>query len=63
MGGGLVAAVKTAQEYRRYADECRALAVNLSGDQLQTVLAMVATWQRLADEREEILTREPQPGS
>lgn len=50
--------MKTAQEYRRYAEECRALARSLTGDQRETVLAMVTTWERLAEERDELIANQ-----
>ena len=52
--------MKTAQQYRKYADECRALALGLSGEQRETVLAMVATWEKLAEEREAMIAG-PEP--
>lgn len=52
--------VKTAQQYRKYADECRTLALDLSGEQRETVLAMVATWEKLAEERETVVAS-PEP--
>ena len=56
--------MKKSAEYRQHAVECRALAATMPGDeQREQLLAMAATWDRLADERERALKlqlQEPQ---
>jgi hypothetical protein len=45
--------MKTAQEYRRYAEECRALAKQMTDIMQRDQLLMMAdTWDRLAEQRE-----------
>jgi hypothetical protein len=45
--------MKTAQDYRRYADECRELARRAkSGEERDAILAIADSWERLAGERE-----------
>jgi hypothetical protein len=44
--------MRKVSEYRRHADECRALAALMpSGEQRDQLLAMAETWDRLAEDR------------
>ena len=53
--------MKKASEYRQHAVECRALANTMDqGDQRDQLLEMAATWERLADERSELVRRNPE---
>lgn len=52
--------MKKASEYRSHADECRQLAGIMEGEQKQQLLEMAATWERLADERSELVRRHPE---
>jgi hypothetical protein len=52
--------MKKASEYRQHAKECRALANAMDqGDQRDQLLDMAATWERLAEERSELVQRHP----
>ena len=45
-----------ASEYRRRAAECRALAASMSGtDQREQLLGMAEAWEKMAEEREQLL--------
>ncbi len=45
--------MKKVSEYRQHANECRALAANMSNhEQRDQLLKMADTWDRLAEERE-----------
>jgi hypothetical protein len=53
--------VKKASEYRKHAQECRALAKRMEhGEQRDQLLAMAQTWDRLAEQREIINPGEPE---
>ncbi len=52
--------MKKASEYRRHAEECRALAKGMSGEQRDQLLVMANTWDRLAAERSELILRHPE---
>jgi hypothetical protein len=52
--------LKKASEYRQHATECRALAAGMSEDQRDQLLEMAATWERLAEERVELVRRHPE---
>jgi hypothetical protein len=53
--------VKKASEYRRHAEECRALAKNMkAGEQRDQLLEMARTWDNLAAERIELIRRHPE---
>ncbi len=53
--------MKKASEYRLHAQECRALANAMDhGDQRDQLLEMAATWERLAEERSELVRRNPE---
>ena len=46
--------MKSASEYRLYAEECRALAKQMQEDQRERLLEMARTWDRLAFERTDL---------
>jgi hypothetical protein len=53
--------MKKASEYRQHADECRALAGRMDvGEHRDQLLEMAATWDRLAEERAEMVKRQPE---
>lgn len=53
--------MKKASEYRQHAKECRALAAALEvGEHRDQLLEMAATWDRLAEERAELVRRHPE---
>jgi hypothetical protein len=52
--------MKKASEYRQHAEECRALANGMTGEQREQLLEMAATWERLADERANLIRRHPE---
>jgi hypothetical protein len=52
--------VKKASEYRRHAEECRALAKGMTGEHRDHLLEMAATWENLANERAKLLRRHPE---
>ncbi len=53
--------MKKASEYRQHAEECRDMARGLpSGDQRDQLLEMAATWDRLAEERSNLVRRHPE---
>jgi hypothetical protein len=52
--------MKKASEYRRHAEECRALAKGVQGEQKVQLLEMAATWDNLAAERTEFIKRHPE---
>ena len=52
--------MKKASEYRKHAEECRALAKGVAGEQRDQLLEMAATWERLAAERSELVRRHPE---
>ncbi|WP_165842755.1 hypothetical protein [Phenylobacterium deserti] len=51
--------MKKASEYRKHAEECRHLAASMEGEQRAQLLEMAVTWERLAEERSELLRRRP----
>ena len=52
--------MKKASEYRLHAEECRQLASRMdSGEQRDQLLTMAHTWDRLAEERSELVLRHP----
>jgi hypothetical protein len=56
-----VAVLKKASEYRKHAQECRALAKRMEhGEQRDQLLAMALTWDSLAKQRE-VSAREETP--
>ena len=45
--------MKKASDYRKHADECRALAKGMKhAEQREQLLAMAQTWEHLADQRD-----------
>jgi hypothetical protein len=52
--------VKKASEYRRHAVECRQLAAGVQGVQKDQLIEMAGTWERLAAERTELVSRHPE---
>jgi hypothetical protein len=53
--------MKKASEYRRHADECRAIARGVQdGPQRDALLEMAATWDKLAAERADLVRRHPE---
>ena len=53
--------VKKASEYRRHAEECRALAnTTRAGPQKDQLLEMATTWEKLAAERSAFVRRHPE---
>ena len=51
--------MKKASEYRKHAEECRALARQMKqGEYREQLLVMADTWDRLAEEREASLAGE-----
>lgn len=53
--------MKTAAEYRKYAEECRALAKQMpDGEQRGQLLNMAQTWDNLAVERECMVRNDPE---
>jgi hypothetical protein len=53
--------MKKASEYRLHAQECRSLANAMDqGEQRDQLLEMAATWDRLAEERSELVRRNPE---
>jgi len=51
--------MKTVQEYRQHAEECRELARRArSPDERQALIEIAASWDRLADGRERKITKE-----
>ena len=54
--------MKKASEYRKHAEECRALARQMKhGEYREQLLIMAETWDRLAAEREAVVLAEPSP--
>jgi hypothetical protein len=53
--------MKKASEYRQHADECRAMADQTKpGPQRDQLLEMARTWDKLADERSDLIRRHPE---
>ncbi len=52
--------MKKASEYRQHAAECRHLAAGMDGEQRSQLIEMAATWDQLAAERAELITRHPE---
>lgn len=53
--------MKKASEYRKYAEECRALAKQMPhGEQRSQLLEMAKTWDNLAADRERLLHKHPE---
>ena len=53
--------MKKASEYRKHAEECRVLANRMAqGEHREQLLEMAATWDRLAEERSDLVRRHPE---
>jgi hypothetical protein len=52
--------MKKASEYRQHAVECRQLAAGVQGTQREQLLEMANTWDKLATERAELVSRHPE---
>jgi hypothetical protein len=53
--------MKTAAEYRKHAEECRALAKQVAeGEQRNQLLEMARTWENLAADREKLVRNHPE---
>ena len=53
--------MKTAAEYKKHAEECRALARQVpDGEQRNQLLEMARTWDSLADTREGLVRNHPE---
>jgi hypothetical protein len=53
--------MKKASEYRQHAEECRTLARGMApGSQRDQLVEMAATWEKLAEERSELVRRHPE---
>lgn len=52
--------MKKASEYRTHAEECRSLARGVTGEQRNQLLEMAETWERLAEERADFVSRHPE---
>jgi len=52
--------MKKASEYHQHADECRALAATMkTGEQREQLLRMAEMWERLSEERSDMIRRHP----
>lgn len=53
--------MKKASEYRQHAAECRGLAAKMDlGEKRDQLLAMAAHWDRMAEERAQLIARHPE---
>ena len=53
--------MKKASEYRQHAEECRALAHNMEqGAQRDQLIEMAVTWDKLAQDRSDLVQRHPE---
>jgi hypothetical protein len=53
--------MKKASEYHQHADECRALAATMkTGEQREQLLRMAEMWERLSEERSDMIRRHPE---
>ena len=52
--------MKKASEYRQHAEECRALAQGMQGEQRDQLIEMAATWEKLAHDRADLIRRHPE---
>ncbi len=51
--------MKKASEYRQHAEECRAWAQGMQGEQRNQLIEMAATWAKLAQDRADLIRRHP----
>ncbi len=55
--------MRKASEYRQHADQCRAMAnQTMPGPQRDQLLEMARTWDKLAEDRSELIRRHPEMG-
>ncbi len=55
--------MKKASEYRKHAEECRVLANRMAqGEHRDQLLDMAPTWDKLAEERSDLIRRHPALG-
>jgi hypothetical protein len=55
------ASMKKASEYREHAEQCRKLAKGMPpGEQRDQLAEMAVTWDRLAEERSDLIRRHPE---
>jgi hypothetical protein len=54
--------VKKASEYREHAEERRTLAAQMKGEQREHLLDMARTWDKLAEERSDLIRWHPELG-
>jgi hypothetical protein len=52
--------MKKASEYRQHAEHCRQLARSMEGEQREQLLQMAAHWDRLAEQRVDLVNRYPE---
>jgi hypothetical protein len=52
--------MKKASEYRQHAEECRALANQMQGSHREQLLQMARTWDKLAEDRSDLIRRHPE---
>lgn len=52
--------MQKASDYRKHAEECRALARGMNGEYRDQLLATAVTWEKLADERRDLIFRHPE---
>jgi hypothetical protein len=52
--------MKKASEYREHTEECRVLAKHMQGEQREQILSMAATWEKLAEDRSDLIRRHPE---
>ena len=52
--------MKKASEYRAHAEECRALAQQMQGEQREQLLTTAAAWEALAGDRSARIRRHPE---
>lgn len=52
--------MKKASQYRQHAIECRQLAAGVQGVQREQLIEMADTWERLAEDRSDLLQRHPE---
>ncbi|MDB5452991.1 MAG: hypothetical protein JWO33_1569 [Caulobacteraceae bacterium] len=52
--------MKKASEYRQHAAHCRLLARAMDGEHREQLLAMAANWDRLVEQRMDLLQRHPE---
>jgi len=51
--------MKKGSEYRQHAEERRVLAQAMQGERREQLIEMAATWERLAQDRSDLVRRHP----